>query len=45
MVHVTPSQAAMVSVSGKTSSGFNVTLTPPAAATLAAATFDVLVIA
>ena len=45
LVHVTPSQAAMVSVTNKTSSGFNVVLTPLSTVTLAAGTFDVLVIA
>lgn len=44
-VQVTPSQACMVSVSAKTASGFNVTLTPIATVTLGAGTFDVLVFA
>jgi hypothetical protein len=44
MVHVTPSQAAMVSVTNKTSSGFNVVLTPLATVTLAAGTFDAMVV-
>ncbi len=43
-VFVTPNQAAIVSVSGKTNSGFNVTLTPLASTdTIAAGTFDVTV--
>lgn len=43
-VSVTPSQAAFVSVSGKTNAGFNVTLTPPASTdTIAAGTFDVTI--
>jgi hypothetical protein len=37
--------SASVSITGKTSSGFNVVLTPnPSTATLAAGTFDVLVV-
>jgi len=44
-VHVTPSQAAMASVSAKISSGFSVTLTPLSTVTLAAGVFDVLVFA
>lgn len=44
-VQVTPSQAAMVSVSDKTNSGFNVTLTPLATATLAAGTVDIAIFA
>lgn len=48
-VQVTPSQACAVSVTSKTSTGFNVVLTPGAPAgtnaTLAAGTFDVLVTA
>jgi hypothetical protein len=44
-VLVTPSQDAMVSVTGKTTSGFSVVLTPKvAAATIAAGTFDVVVL-
>ena len=43
-VHVTPSQPAMVSVTGKTSTGFNVVLTPLATVTLSAGTFDVIVL-
>jgi hypothetical protein len=42
-VMVTPSQPAMVSVSGKTSSGFSVTLTPLSSTQLAAGKFDVVV--
>lgn len=43
-VSVTPSQAAIVSVSGKTNSGFSVTLTPLASTdSIAAGTFDVTV--
>lgn len=48
MVHVAVnnSVSASVSITGKTQSGFNVVLTPnPATATLAAGTFDVLVLA
>ena len=45
-VMVTPSQNCLDYVANKTSSGFNVVLTPsPAAATLAAGTFDVVIIA
>ncbi len=45
-VQVTPSQDCVPFVSGKTQSGFNVTLTPRLAAnTLAVGTFDVLVTA
>jgi hypothetical protein len=47
-VSVTPSQACFATVTGKTSTGFNVTLTPASPggvnATLAAGTFDVAVI-
>ena len=42
-VSVTPSQACFASVSGKTTSGFTVTLTPPSGVTLAAGTVDILV--
>ncbi len=43
---VSPSQACLVSIGSKTSSSFNVILTPsPATATLAAGTFDALVLA
>jgi hypothetical protein len=43
-VTVTPSQACFVSVTGKTSSGFNVVLTPTLSSTsIAAGTFDILV--
>ena len=43
---VTPNINATASITNKTSSGFNVVLNPPlASATLAAGTFDVLVIA
>jgi hypothetical protein len=43
-VTVTPSQACFVSVTGKTSSGFNVVLMPTLSSTsIAAGTFDVLV--
>lgn len=46
IVLVTPNQDAMASVTSKTSTGFNVVLTPKVAtATIAAGTFDVLVIA
>jgi hypothetical protein len=45
MVHITPSQPAMVSVTNKTSSGFSVVLTPLSTATLPAGSFDCLVIA
>jgi len=44
VVHVTPSQACFVSVSNKTVSGFTVVLTPPSGVTLAAGTFDVMVL-
>jgi len=44
-VFVTPSQFAWASVSAKTSAGFNVVLTPIAANSIAAGTFDVLVVA
>jgi hypothetical protein len=45
-VTVTPSQAAFVSVTSKTTSGFDVVLTPPASGdTIAAGTFDLLVAA
>jgi hypothetical protein len=44
MVKVTPAQACFVAVTGKTSSGFTVTLTPSANnITLGASTFDVCV--
>lgn len=44
-VYVTPNQDATAYVSGKTSSGFNVVITPRlAASTLAAGTFDVMVV-
>jgi hypothetical protein len=43
-VLATPSQSCFVTVTAKTTSGFNVVLTPPAGVTLAAGTFDVLVI-
>ncbi len=44
-VLVSPSQACFVSVSGKTNTGFNITLTPTtSSATLAAGTFDILVV-
>jgi hypothetical protein len=42
-VLVTPSQPAMVSVTGKTASGFSVTLTPLGSTQLAVGTFDVVV--
>ncbi len=42
-VLVTPSQACTVSVSAKTTSGFTVTLTPASGVTLAAGTFDAIV--
>jgi hypothetical protein len=42
-VLITPSQSCWASVSGKTSSGFTVTLTPDSGVTLAAGSFDVLV--
>ncbi|GEM_PF-5735931 len=45
-VLVNPGQDATAFVSGKTSTGFNVTLTPRLAAnTLAAGTFDVVIVA
>lgn len=45
-VMVTPSQPAFVNVTGKTSSGFSVVLTPiTSSATLASGTFDVVVLA
>jgi hypothetical protein len=45
-VLVTPNQDAAVSVTSKTSTGFNVVLTPKtASATIAAGTFDVVVLA
>jgi hypothetical protein len=45
-VHVTPSQPCFVSVTGKTSSGFNVVLTPTlSSVTLAAGKFDLHIIA
>lgn len=45
-VHVTPSQDATFYVTNKTTAGFDVVLTPRLAAnTLAAGTFDVVVIA
>jgi hypothetical protein len=44
-VQVTPSQPCAVSISGKTTSGFTVTLTPiNSSTTLAAGTFDVTVV-
>jgi hypothetical protein len=43
-VQVTPSQGALVSVSSKTASGFSITLTPLPLVTLAAGTFDVVVL-
>jgi hypothetical protein len=44
-VVVSPSQACLVSIGSKTSSSFNVILTPsPATATLAVGSFDVIVI-
>lgn len=44
-VVATPNQDAMASVTSKTSTGFNVVLTPKVAtATIAAGTFDVIVI-
>ena len=43
-VKITPSQACLVSVTNKTWNGFNVTLTLPSGVTLAAGTFDVMVI-
>jgi hypothetical protein len=42
-VNVTPSQACFVSVTGKTSSGFNVVLTPLSGQSIAAGTFSVSV--
>ena len=43
-VAVTPNQAAFVSVTNKTATGFDVTLTPTVStATIAAGTFDVVV--
>jgi hypothetical protein len=45
-VHVTPNQACLVSVTGKTATGFNVVLTPnvPSTGVIAAGTFDVIVV-
>ena len=43
-VAVTPSQACAWSVTGKTTSGFTVTLTPNSNSTIAAGTFDVVVV-
>ena len=44
-VSVTPNQSATACVTGKTQSGFSVVLTPvPTTATLAAGTFDVLIL-
>lgn len=46
LVMVSPSQACFVNVGSKTHSGFDVTLTPvDGSTTLAAGTFDVLVVA
>jgi hypothetical protein len=44
-VHVTPSQSCFVTITSRTSSGFNVVLTPLSTVTLAARNFDVTVIA
>jgi hypothetical protein len=44
-VAVTPDQAAMISVTGKTANGFNVVMTPDIGTTLGVGTFDVTVIA
>jgi hypothetical protein len=44
-VQITPSQACLVAITNKTSSGFNVVLTPTSSgATLAVGTFDVVVV-
>jgi len=43
-VIVNPSQAAMINVTGQSSSGFTVTLTPSDGVTLAAGTFNVVVL-
>jgi hypothetical protein len=43
-VDVSPSQASFWNVTSKTNTGFNVVLTPPSGVTLAAGTFDVLVV-
>jgi hypothetical protein len=44
-VMVLPNQPAMASVTGKTTSGFSVVLTPPtASATLAAGVMDIIVL-
>jgi hypothetical protein len=45
VVSVMPSQAAWATITNKTTSGFNVVLTPPATVTLAAGTFDCVVLA
>jgi hypothetical protein len=46
MVHVTPSQFCLPTVTAKTNSGFNVVLTPNIAAnSIGAGTFDVMVVA
>ena len=45
-VNVTPSQACFATVSGKTTAGFNVVLTPKdGSTTLSSGTFDVVVVA
>jgi predicted cobalt transporter CbtA len=43
-VHVTPSQPCWVSVTSKTANGFNVVLTPQSTLSIAAGTFDVIVV-
>jgi hypothetical protein len=43
-VCVTPSQLCSVAITAKTNAGFNVVLTPPSGGTLAAGTFDVIVV-
>jgi hypothetical protein len=45
VVSVTASQSAFATVTNKSSNGFNVVLTPPSGVTLAAGTFDLVVIA
>jgi hypothetical protein len=44
-VHVAPSQPSFVTITAKSLTGFNVVLTPPSGATLAAGTFDCTVLA
>jgi hypothetical protein len=44
LVNVSASQPCFITVTNKTASGFNVVLTPPAGVTLAAGTFDLVVL-